>query len=453
MSSPLYSDCIGDDENLQFSSTEVDFYLRLLLSNNSLFERARAVDYFRRLLIRQCIPPMPIADSLIKGLIQCLGVKYKRIQRDAAWALTNCACSPHHICYKIILHGGLEALIQCAMTTDGETQDQVFWTLGNIALDCTLCQAEVRRSSAIPVMIEILVSPTFILSQWKRNLVWAMAQIFRGGIDTLNNFLLHAALRGLCFLLYLSDTEVQINAAWAIAYMADHNLNGAQIDAVLDTPGLLNRLILLLKGARTMRAALRALGNIVVGNDIQTQEVLNAGLIPNLMDLFQMNAPINQLREIVWIMSNIAAGSQKQIDLLFQASEIVELFIDAFRCGDHRLNREIGWTVTNALTGASLKRSRWLCSSNLLCLLSEILSLQHEGALIERTLFAIETLVERRPIYMPVLQVYEVIRTVQKISQSNDFEQTVQERAKRILSKENDYRSHKIPSAIYILVR
>lgn len=52
---------------------------------------------------------------------------------------------------------------------------------------------------------------------------------------------------------------------------------------MLTTPHLLKRLIELLDENDTMRAALRALGNLVAGGDNQTQAVLNAGLLPRLV--------------------------------------------------------------------------------------------------------------------------------------------------------------------------
>ncbi|KAK6112936.1 hypothetical protein QQG55_49640 [Brugia pahangi] len=280
-------------------NAEIELHLQLLLPYNSLPAQASAVEYFRRLLIRNHILPPPFADALIKSLIRCL-------------------------------RGGLEALVECAAETDGETRDQVFWALGNIALDCPTCQEMVQNSAALPLMINVLVSPTFIRSKWIRNLIWALSQIIRGGIRTLDITFVRAALTGLRPVLYLEDSKIKMDAIWTVAYIADDNVGGGQIDAVLQTPALLERLIELLAEKRAMPAALRALGNLVVGDDAQTQAVLNAGLLPRMMELFGPMMPINQKHEIMWILSNIAAGSQRQIDLLFETNDIVEILTDTF---------------------------------------------------------------------------------------------------------------------------
>uniref|UniRef100_A0A915Q1N5 Importin subunit alpha n=1 Tax=Setaria digitata TaxID=48799 RepID=A0A915Q1N5_9BILA len=446
----------NDDVGLyDIYDAEIHLYLQLLSPYNSLTAQACAVEYFRRLLVRDHVPPPSIADVLIKSLIRCLSVEYGNIQRDAAWALTNCACSPHEICYKIIQHGGLEALIQCATVTNGETRDQVFWTIGNIALDCSMCHEKVKNSAALPLMIAVLIAPMFCYSRWKRNLVWAMSQIFRGGVQTLHIMFVQAALTGLTSILDLEDPRLKVDAVWTIAYIADDNAGGRQINAVLRTPNLLQRLLELLDDKEAMRAALRALGNLVAGGDDETQVVLDAGLLPRMMELFRTNIPIQQKREIAWILSNVAAGSHRQVDLLFETNDIVETLVNAFNCDDHRVRKEIGWIITNALTGASLNRSRWLCGTSLLSLIPDLLNLRSENDLIERTLYAIELLITKRISYISIFEKYQIIKTIRYInhSESNQSNMLIKGRARRILNEVSRYSAHQIPASTYILIR
>ncbi|VDN08362.1 unnamed protein product [Thelazia callipaeda] len=399
------------------SDAEINFYLQLLSSNHSLTAQASAVEYFRHLLIQDHVPPTFIADTL----------------------------------YDFTSNGGLEELIACASENDGEIRDQVFWTLGNIALDCSLCRTKVRETIALPLMIEMLVSPAFIDSKWKHNLVWALSQIVRGGIHTLDIVFVQSALRGLCSVLHLGDSKLKIDAVWAIAYIADDAVGGIQIDAVLHTPQLLHQLLELVECKETRRPALRALGSLVAGGDDQTQIVLDAGLLPRVIKVFRNNIAIGQKREIVWILSNIAAGSSEQIDMLFDTDGIVELLMNTFDCDDCRIRKEVGWTVANALTGANIDRSRWLCSSNILHIVPELLNLRNERNLIERTLFALEVLVEKRITHIPVLQYYKILQKVREIAESSPFDTIIKIRAERILYKENVYKKHIIPANTYSL--
>lgn len=53
--------------------------------------------------------------------------------------------------------------------------------------------------------------------------------------------------------------------------------------------------------------ALRTLGNIVSGDDNQTQAVINANALPALTALLA-NSKKNIRKETCWMLSNIAAG-------------------------------------------------------------------------------------------------------------------------------------------------
>ena len=61
-------------------------------------------------------------------------------------------------------------------------------------------------------------------------------------------------------------------------------------------------------------AALRAVGNIVTGDDIQTQVILNCSALPCLLHL--LSCPKEGIRkEACWTISNITAGNRTQIQV------------------------------------------------------------------------------------------------------------------------------------------
>lgn len=59
-------------------------------------------------------------------------------------------------------------------------------------------------------------------------------------------------------------------------------------------------------------AALRAVGNIVTGDDVQTQVILNCTALPCLLTL--LGSPKESIRkEACWTISNITAGNRPQV--------------------------------------------------------------------------------------------------------------------------------------------
>ena len=64
-----------------------------------------------------------------------------------------------------------------------------------------------------------------------------------------------------------------------------------------------------------MVPSLRTLGNIVSGDDNQTQHVLDANVLPVLLPLL-VHTKKNIRKEACWMLSNVAAGNIMQINQL-----------------------------------------------------------------------------------------------------------------------------------------
>ena len=75
--------------------------------------------------------------------------------------------------------------------------------------------------------------------------------------------------------------------------------------------------------SNVISAALRAVGNIVTGDDVQTQIILNCQALPCLLNLLgQSQEGIR--KEVCWTISNITAGNPQQI----QVYNVISLFIE-----------------------------------------------------------------------------------------------------------------------------
>lgn len=64
--------------------------------------------------------------------------------------------------------------------------------------------------------------------------------------------------------------------------------------------------------------ALRTVGNIVTGDDVQTDAVISAGGLPRLCTLLHHNRH-NIVKEAAWAISNITAGNTEQIQRVIDA--------------------------------------------------------------------------------------------------------------------------------------
>uniref|UniRef100_A0A915AHD8 Importin subunit alpha n=1 Tax=Parascaris univalens TaxID=6257 RepID=A0A915AHD8_PARUN len=436
----------GKDLKICLSKTEVSTFLKMLSAEHSFIAQACAVEYFRRLLVHDSSATTEIVDNLIKELIRCVRINYGSMQRDAAWAITNLACWPHAVCEQIIAHNGIAALMECAQNTDDEVREQAIWAIGNIASDCPSCRLAVRRSNVLSTIINILHKPQFSHSKHKRNIIWAMTQILRGGSPHIPPAQTQAALNGLLPLLYDDDEKLRSDATWGVAYLANSFNEGEAINMVLETIGLLERLLGLLDDPNTVDAALRAIGNIVAGDDEQTQRVIDAGVLPKLGKLLKESTSASQRKELVWIVSNIAAGTHSQIDALFDRNngDFVTMLVEAGQGDDVGVRKEAGWAVANALTGASVAKTHWLCASNLLRVVPFVLRMDTDPTLIERLVYALEIVTRRCAIYLPVFTSYGIMESFRNILIDGDhIDPLTRQRAERFINEkiqENDRR-------------
>lgn len=104
-------------------------------------------------------------------------------------------------------------------------------------------------------------------------------------------------------------------------------------------------------------AALRAVGNVVTGDDAQTQAVLNCAPLPSLLALLR-HAAEPQRKEACWTLSNITAGNAHQIQAVIDA-DIFPTLIDILRHAEFKTRKEAAWAITNATSGGTQAQIRY----------------------------------------------------------------------------------------------
>jgi len=100
--------------------------------------------------------------------------------------------------------------------------------------------------------------------------------------------------------------------------------------------------------------ALRTVGNIVSGNDEQTQAVITAGVMSKMEGL--LNHPKRMIRkEACWVLSNISACTHPQISSVLKKGgmeRVIEIAISA----EWEVRKEAIWVVSNIATGGTDKQ-------------------------------------------------------------------------------------------------
>jgi hypothetical protein len=120
--------------------------------------------------------------------------------------------------------------------------------------------------------------------------------------------------------------------------------------------------------------ALRSVGNIVTGDDVQTQVIINCGALPALLSLLSSTKD-GIRKEACWTISNITAGNSTQIQAVIDAN-IVPPLIHLLQNGDFKTRKEACWAISNATSGGLQKpeQIRYLVQSGCIKPLCDLLA-------------------------------------------------------------------------------
>ncbi len=99
--------------------------------------------------------------------------------------------------------------------------------------------------------------------------------------------------------------------------------------------------------------ALRSVGNIVTGDDVQTQIIINCGSLPALLSLLSSQKD-GIRKEACWTISNVTAGNSTQIQAVIDAN-IIPPLIHLLSNGDFKTRKEACWAISNATSGGLQK--------------------------------------------------------------------------------------------------
>ncbi|EGB10280.1 hypothetical protein AURANDRAFT_1526, partial [Aureococcus anophagefferens] len=306
---------------------------------------------WRKLLSVEPQPPVDavLATGVVAVLARLLAHHaMPELQFEAAWALTNVASTDKT--QAVVDAGVVPAMVQLMQSPNGDVREQCIWCLGNIAGDSTESRDAVlaagRAAGALEPLIANLQNPA--TTSLLRNATWSLSNLCRGTPKP-DVARLAPAIPVLVGLLRSDDVDTLMDACWALSYLSDGD--EARIQCVVDH-GAAAALSPLLGHAshKVVTPALRTLGNVVTGNDAQTQAALDAGVLAHVAAL--LASPRKAIRkETCWLVSNVAAGTPPQIAAVASDAALLKLVVHQLDAGDWDVKKEATWVVSNVLSG------------------------------------------------------------------------------------------------------
>ncbi|KAI3637181.1 hypothetical protein MIR68_004887 [Amoeboaphelidium protococcarum] len=426
------TDTNGDDDaRLQLSDLSIEQLekIKTSLQHSSEDKRKQELIYLRKLLAHDDIQPFLdkiIAVNiipLVSDLLSC--DSDPETQFEAAWILTNVAAGNNGQTRAVVNCGTIPKLVNLVqMSPHKGIREQSVWCLGNIAGDSIEMRSAVLDAGALQPLVDLIVeemnsflaaapstapdslssvtkSAAFEIDQPLSNptsprkdrqytlntlriCIWVLSNFCRGnGTATMDWTLINYALPVLSQVLMCCspdtvncDDEVLMDACWALS----RTLRGIHEDyeQVIVDVNLCRKIgqLCTYSNSQVQVPALRCLINIVSGSDVQTQQVIDAGVLPRLLHLLQYPKNDTVMKETCLIISNITAGTESQVNAVMseQNGLIISKLIDIVSNADYRIKREACWALCNACLNQEYSQISFLVQEGMLPPLAQMIS-------------------------------------------------------------------------------
>ena len=197
-------------------------------------------------------------------------------------------------------------------------------------------------------------------------------------------------------LLCSPDVGVLSDVCWTLSFLTDDSNEKRSI--VLDvssslSPSIIEKLVEYLDHDDIQNPALRAIGNLLAGEERHTQAVLDDPRVLPCFKKLLSHERQREVKETCYALSNISAGNPQQLQSLIQANFFPIILQMYYTVGVDDIKSEIGFIFSNATTGGVEQVEYLMENMPMFEIFLEFLEGENEGS-IEGCLEGIENILK-----------------------------------------------------------
>ncbi|KAI1694020.1 armadillo/beta-catenin-like repeat domain-containing protein [Ditylenchus destructor] len=330
--------------------------IQILTNNPSIVQLQQVFEGIRRILSRSKEPPVQemVDSGLVVALVKGLDVEDEKVQFECAWALTNIVSGTSAQTLAVVKAGATQPLLQLAASPSLKLAEQAIWAIANIVGDSTELRDHMIENGLVSTLNRLVDLLPDLNDQLVRVVAWTYSNLVRHKTPQIRHTVLREVVPGIAKLMKYPDRQTNQDACWALSYMtdgADENIQMAyQNEVIPDVVRFVST-----NQDSLIAPALRVLGNFATGNDELTQVVCDSGVLKHVVPQLLQRNTISIVKESCWLVSNVLAGTNSQIEEVIDAG-LLPLLLSVLKNGDHRSQYEAGWAIANIAHGGSVEQ-------------------------------------------------------------------------------------------------
>ena len=298
-----------------------------LFNSQNIDDKFKGLIGIRKLLSIPSQPPIQeIIDlKIVPELIKLLDNSPNEFIYESIWSLTNIASGDQEQANTILIYGGIPKILNLLDSNIEEIKSQSIWLVANLTGESSKIRNTLIEQKVFDKILTILASTNF--ENYIDLCTWAISNFFR--IKPVPNYeTSYKAFKIIARVIMIYKTtnvEFITDACFILSVMTKNYKEF--IKEIIDINLLPNIIKFIdIDNKNVIMASLRIIGNIAAeDNANQTQKLIDLNVLDKLKyTLF--NESLSIRKESAFIISNLAAGTQKQIETLIQQNFLQILY-------------------------------------------------------------------------------------------------------------------------------